>query len=297
METVGLIGFGVMGSEAGKKILEAGYPLHVYDVTPSTIDKAAAMGAIPTASIADLAKTCMVVLMFLPGPIQVIDCVSGENGLLHSASPGAVIVDHSTIDPGTTEAMAAMAMKKKVGYLDAPVLGRPSAVGHWALPVGGENEAIERCRPVLETFSGSIIPVGKSGTGNKIKLLNQLMFSAINAMTAEMMAIADHVGISPNLLYKTIIDSQAGTVSNLFKELGRNIVQENYHQPTFSVDLLCKDVGLAVRMAHENGAPPILGQLIQTINEMARTQGFGPQDTSAMWQAYSPIWDKNPKSV
>jgi 3-hydroxyisobutyrate dehydrogenase/2-hydroxy-3-oxopropionate reductase len=85
-------------------------------------------------------------------------------------------------------------------------------------------------------------------------------------------------------------------VSNLFTELGRNIVDENYHRPTFSIDLLCKDVVLAVRMASENGAPPILGQLIQTINEMARVQGFGSKDTSVMWQAYKPFWGKNPKS-
>ena len=106
MEPVGLIGFGVMGSKAGGKILEAGYPLYVYDVTKSTIDKAITMGASPTSRPADLARTCSIILMFLPGPMQVIDCVSGEEGLLQSASPGAVIVDHSTIDPGTTEAMA-----------------------------------------------------------------------------------------------------------------------------------------------------------------------------------------------
>ena len=132
-------------------------------------------------------------------------------------------------------AMAALAAKEKIGYLDAPVLGRPSAVGHWALPIGGEQETLERCRPVLETFSGRIISVGESGMGNKIKLLNQLMFSAINAMTAEMMAIASHVGISPNLLYETIIDSRAGTVSNLFIELGRNIVSSRPETVDLSV--------------------------------------------------------------
>lgn len=297
MEPVGLIGFGVMGSEAGRKVLEAGHPLSVYDLTPSSTDKAAKMGASIAQSPSDLANACAVILMFLPGPAQVIDCVGGENGLLNAASRGSVIVDHSTIDPGTTEAMAALAAEKEVGYLDAPVLGRPSAVGHWALPVGGDETALERCRPVLETYSGSIMPVGKPGTGNKIKLLNQFMFSAINAMTAEMMAVANHVGISPTLLYETIVKSRAGTVSNLFMELGRNIIDENYHHPTFSVDLLCKDVRLAVRMAREKGAAPILGQCIQTLNEIAQVQGFGAQDTSAMWQSYTPIWNRNPKSA
>lgn len=158
-------------------------------------------------------------------------------------------------------------------------------------------ECLERCRPVLETFAGNIIHVGASGTGNKIKLLNQLMFSAINAMTAEMMALAEHMGVSPRLVYETITASRAGTVSNLFVELGRNIVDQNYDEPTFSIDLLCKDAGLAVRMAMENGAPTILGQCTRTINELARAQGFGSKDTSAMWQAYKPIWSANPKGA
>lgn len=294
METVGIIGFGVMGSAAGRKLVDAGYGLHVVEVTRPALDEAVAMGAYVASSPAALAKACPVVLMFLPGPKQVADCVSGADGLLQSASPGAVIVDHSTIDPGTTQAMATLAAQREVGYLDAPVLGRPSAVGRWALPVGGEPETLDRCRSILEVFAGNVMSVGTSGMGNKIKLLNQLMFAAINAMTAEMMAVASHIGVTPKLLYETIVASRAGTVSNLLIELGRNVVEDNYHPPAFSVDLLCKDVDLALQMATESGAPPLLGQTIQVINEIARAHGFGPQDTSAMWQAYFPIWGKKP---
>ncbi|MGB5985392.1 MAG: NAD(P)-dependent oxidoreductase [Desulfobacterales bacterium] len=293
MEPVGLIGFGVMGSEAGRKILEAGYPLYVYDVTESSTNRAHEMGATIVQSPSRLGASCAVIVMFLPGPGQVIDCVSGEDGILQALPNGATIIDHSTIDPGTTEAMAKLAATKKVEYLDAPVLGRPSAVGHWALPIGGAEEVIKRCRPILACYSANIMPVGKSGTGHKIKLLNQLMFSAINAMTAEMMAVANHIGIPTELLYDTIIGSKAGTVSNLFVELGRSITNENYDQPTFSVDLLWKDLALALQMAKENGAPPLLGQFIQTINDIARVQGLGTKDTSAMWQVYRPIWGRN----
>ena len=124
MEPVGLIGFGKIGSMAGCKILAAGYPLYVYDGAKSTIEKAVVMGASPTISPAELATICSILLILLPKPTQVIDCISGEEGLLHSISPGAVIVDPSTIDPGTTEAMVVRAEKKKVGYLNAPVLLR-----------------------------------------------------------------------------------------------------------------------------------------------------------------------------
>ena len=106
MKPVGIIGFGVMGSAAGRQILEAGYPLCVFEVAQPAIDRAVTMGAAMAASPAELAIACPVVLMFLPGPRHVVDCVSGEDGLLYSASPGCVIVDHSKVDPGTTQAMA-----------------------------------------------------------------------------------------------------------------------------------------------------------------------------------------------
>ena len=134
------------------------------------------------------------------------------------------------------------------------------------------------------------MPIGESGSGNKVKLLNQLMFGAINAMTAEMMAIAKQVGISPELLYNTITASQAGTVSNLFKELGNSIVEENYTSPTFSVGLLCKDVKLAAQLARQNGATPILGESIEAINKMAQDQGYGKMDTSVMWKCLDVMW-------
>ena len=86
-------------------------------------------------------------------------------------------------------------------------------------------------------------------------VLNQMMFGA---MTAEMMAIAKAVGIPPARLYDTITASQAGTVSNLFKELGLRVSQDNYDNPTFTVDLLIKDVKLGVEMAKAHNAPPML---------------------------------------
>jgi 3-hydroxyisobutyrate dehydrogenase-like beta-hydroxyacid dehydrogenase len=119
-----------------------------------------------------------------------------------------------------------------------------------------------------------------------------MMFSAINAMTAEMMAVAEKVGVPPKLLYETITSSQAGTVSNLFIELGKNIANEEYDEPTFSVDLLCKDVRLAIEMAKAHDAPPLLAGLIQFINETAQAQGLGAKDTAVMWKACRSFWNR-----
>jgi 3-hydroxyisobutyrate dehydrogenase-like beta-hydroxyacid dehydrogenase len=105
-----------------------------------------------------------------------------------------------------------------------------------------------------------------------------------------MMAIAEKIGIEPGRLFEIIMASQAGTVSNLFKELGKRVADENYEDPTFTVDLLVKDIKLAVQMAKNNNAPPLLARTIEYINEVSQVQGMGNKDTSIMWTSYRGIW-------
>jgi len=296
MKTIGLVGAGTMGLAAGRKILGAGLSLLVFDVSDGARKKAESMGAGVAATPAGIARQAEMVILFLPGPKDVEACVAGQDGLLDNSHPGLVIVDMSTVDPDVTVRMAERAVNKGVGYLDAPVLGRPAAIGNWALPVGGKREYLEHCRPVLELLAGKIYHIGDSGSGNKVKLLNQLMFGAINAMTAEMTAVAEKIGIPPKVLFETIASSQAATVSNLFKELGGRIAVENYENPTFTVNLLIKDVHLAVEMAEKTDAPPVLGKAVELINEIARAQGYGSYDTSIMWKSIRNMWE-GPKST
>lgn len=284
MKKVALLGAGVMGSLAAARMLERGHTVCVFDPFPAAQERAKKAGATIGETPAKAAVGVNIVIMFLPGPVQIKACIAGEDGLLSTLAAGSIIIDHSTVDPETTKAMAALAEEKGIGYLDAPVLGRPIAVGNWALPIGGNAAHLEGCREVLECYAANIIPVGASGQGHAIKLLNQMMFGAINAMTAEMMAIADKLGVEPKLLYDTITSSGAGTVSNLFGELGKRISDDNYEDPAFSVNLLIKDVALAVDMAKAGNAPPVLGRTINYLNELARAQGLGNKDTSVMWK-------------
>ncbi|UCD81497.1 MAG: NAD(P)-dependent oxidoreductase [Desulfobacterales bacterium] len=290
MEHIGIVGTGVMGLTATGKIISAGHTVSAYDVSSDAAARAGQLGAQIAETPAEVAGKSDMVLLFLPGPVEVKNCVAGADGLLSAMQAGKIIVDMSTSDPTMSEQMAKLADRKGIDFLDAPVLGRPISVGQWALPVGGNNEAIERCKPVFQLFAANIFHAGPVGAGHKIKLLNQLMFGAINAMAAEMMAIADKIGIAPRRLFEIITASQAGTVSNLFKELGQRIAEENYENPTFTVNLLVKDIKLAVQMAREKNAPPILARTIELINEVSQVQGLGNQDTAIMWQSYRNIW-------
>jgi 3-hydroxyisobutyrate dehydrogenase len=293
MKNIGIVGTGIMGLTVARKLLNAGHILTVYDVSSQAADRARQLGAQVSQSPAEVAKKSGIILLFLPGPNEVIDCLTSREGLLSASRPGHVIADMSTSDPRISKRMAEQAERKSVDYLDAPVLGRPITVGKWALPVGGKQEALERCQPIFQLLAAKIFHVGPPGSGHKIKLLNQLMFGAINAMTAEMMAIADKIDITPRKLFEIITASQAGTVSNLFKELGGRVAEENYEDPTFTVDLLVKDIKLAVQMATENNAPPILGRTVELINEISQAQGLGNKDTAVMWKSYHGIWECN----
>ncbi|RMF76504.1 MAG: NAD(P)-dependent oxidoreductase, partial [Chloroflexi bacterium] len=246
------------------------------------------LGATAVESAADVAAQADIILLLLPGPLQVEAVVTGERGLLSAGRAGQTIIDMSTVDPATTRRMGAQAAAVGVAYLDAPILGRPAAVGRWVLPVGGNAAVLERARPVLNILAREIIHVGELGAGHTLKLLNALMFSAINAMTAEMMTIAVKAGLNPQVLYDTIADSDAATVSGLFKESGRKIVERDF-DPAFTIDLLCKDNGLAIQMARDAGAPPLLATAIQTINELGRATGHGHEDTSALIKVYEHL--------
>ena len=286
---VGVIGAGTMGMLVVETLLAASHHVVVHDVNSDALQRAKELGAEVAPHPRNVAEECTVVLLLLPGPPQIEIVVTGRDGLLEGARQGQTIIDMSTAVPGTARRMGQAASARGVDFLDSPILGRPSAIGHWVLPVGGEAAVVERCRPLLQTLARSVVHVGPLGAGHTLKLLNALMFSAINAMTAEMMAISVKAGLSPAVLFDTIAASNAATVSGLFKEVGAKIVERDF-TPVFPIDLLCKDNGLAVAMAREFGTPPILANLVQTLNELARAGGLGSEDTSALVKVYESLY-------
>jgi 3-hydroxyisobutyrate dehydrogenase-like beta-hydroxyacid dehydrogenase len=274
-----------MGAPIAGQLVDRSYNLVVFDKSPAALAHARDMGCTTAASPREVAENTRLVLISLPRPEHVTDVVRGsEASLLAGLNGGSVVVDTSTVDPATSQENARAAAESGVGYLDCPILGRPSGVGRWTLPTGGEPEHLEAARPVLETFASRIVHVGPSGYGNTLKLLNNLMFGAINSATAEMFAAAVYVGLDPSLLYDTIVESGAGTVSNLFKELGPKVVADEF-TPNFTIDNLHKDVGLGLAMAEAAGIALEFSEAGQRLNEAAQAAGLGDQDTAAVFKA------------
>ena len=285
---VGIIGLGTMGGRMVSALLEAGHEVAVYDVSDAAMTHATDAGARAVGSVAEIPPLCRVVLLSLPRPDDVVEVVAGTEGLLSRAQRGLVVADTSTVDPGTTRLLADRAAEGGVGYLDAPVLGRPEACGRWTLPVGGSAEDLEVARPVLDAIARNISHTGASGSGNAIKLLNNMMFGAINAITAEALAAAALVGLSPRTFYETVAQSDAATVSNLFRAIGPKMLEGDF-SPAFTVDLLSKDNSLALAMIEDAGASVIVGNAVETLNGLARAAGYGHEDTSATVKVYEQL--------
>lgn len=288
---VGLIGVGTMGSRMAANLVKGGFEVLACDLKPEAQRGAADLGAKVYPHGQAIAREADLTLMSLPMPADVYAVVAGEHGILEGASAGHIIVDLSTVDPGSTQRNAALAAGRSVQYLDAPVLGRPQGCGNWTLPVGGDPGALDRVRDVLGTLAKKVVHVGPSGHGNIIKLLNNMMFGAINAVTAEVMALSAAMGVAPRTFYEVVADSGAATVSNLFRELGPKMVNRDF-TPLFTIDLLHKDMMLGIGMAQERGVPLFVSGNNQLVNVLSRTKGLGGEDTSAVVKLYEDFLNR-----
>ncbi|MBA7493578.1 3-hydroxyisobutyrate dehydrogenase [subsurface metagenome] len=282
---VGIIGLGIMGFKMAEKLINAGYTVFARDIDEMAEKRARKLGAKVVNSPKEVGEYAEVILLSLPTPSNVKEVVLGDNGILTNSKDNRVIIDLSTVDPFSTQQNAEKAKKVGVGYIDAPVLGRPQKCGNWTLPVGGDKKDLEKARKVLEVLAAKIIYIGPSGYGDIVKLLNNMMLGAINSITAEILAICTKLGMSPKVLYETIANSGAASVSNLFKEVGSKILNRDF-EPLFAIDLLHKDMSLGIQMAKQISVPLFVSEANQRLNEMARLMGLGREDTGSVIKVY-----------
>jgi 3-hydroxyisobutyrate dehydrogenase len=279
--TVAVIGLGAMGGRAGAT-LAADHRVYGYDPDPAARDRAAAAGVLVADSPAAAAQPAALVLLSLPTPEVVRSVLEG----LGDPLAGKLIADLSTIDPGTAREAGAVLAGRGARYVDAPILGRPEGCGAWTLAAGGTAADIAALAEVaVGRIAGAVERVGDLGAGSTVKLLNNLMFGAINTVTAEVMDLADRAGVEPARFAQIVAGSGAATVSPLFRSIAPKMAAGRY-EPTFSVQLLAKDVRLGVELAARLGAEAPMAGLVRMITDRAVDAGLGDQDTSAVIEVF-----------
>jgi 3-hydroxyisobutyrate dehydrogenase len=287
-QKIGLVGLGAMGLPMGKRLLAAGHDLSVVPHNNrKPAEDLAALGASIREKPADLAYDRQVIITSVPDVPQVEEVLFGEHGLMAgSPKEDLLFIDMSTINPTAARENATRLAAAGVRALDAPVSGGPlrAADGTLTIMVGGPSEAFEAARPVLATLGKNIVHVGEAGTGQAVKLVNQLMISIIMVANVEALTLGAKAGVPLQTMLDVI-----GTSS------GSNYLLQNWMPKTlfsgdlsggFSLDLLVKDLGAALRWASDLRLPTFGGALAQQLYRLAQAEGSGKLDYSAVARLY-----------
>ena len=291
-EPLGFIGLGTMGQPMAANLLARGFRLVVYDLNAAALEPARAQGARVAASPRAVGAACRFVITMLPAPAHVEEVLAGPDGVIEGMAPGGTLIDMSSIDPGTTRRVGERAAARGLRMIDAPVSGAPPKArdGTLTIMVGGQPEVLAECRSILEALGEHIFHVGPLGTGEAVKLVNNLLAACHAAALGEALNIGVRFGLSPRVLYD-VISTSSGDCWSLRTRvpypdvLAASPANEDF-APGFMTDLMHKDVGLALALARDVGAPAPLGGLVEQLYGAARAQGYGGKDFSVVAKLY-----------
>ncbi|MBE3561813.1 MAG: NAD(P)-dependent oxidoreductase [Ktedonobacteraceae bacterium] len=283
---LGFIGIGVMGRPMTLNLLKAGHEVTVFARHPEKpeVQEVINAGAKLAPSARAVAMASEIVITMVPNSPQVEEVVTGPRGLLEGSRKGLIIIDMSTIAPSTTRKMAALAAEKGVHFLDAPVSGGSQGAvnGTLTIMVGGEREVFEQALPVLEAMGKkeNIFYIGPSGSGEVVKLINNMLVGTIAASIAEALVLGVKAGADVETMAK-IIGVSSGASWQLANQFPLRAFNGSF-KPGFMTDLLHKDLGLALDLAAELQVPVAMTALSRQLFEMARAAGYGRDDYTAL---------------
>jgi 3-hydroxyisobutyrate dehydrogenase-like beta-hydroxyacid dehydrogenase len=254
MTRVGFIGLGSQGGPMARQIVDAGFPLTIWARRSQTVEPFAGTGATIAASPAEVGAASDLVGICV---VADADVEQVAHGVLDGMAAGGIIAIHSTVHPDTCRRLASRATARGVTVIDAPVSGGGmAATEHRLLVMTGGDGAVERCRPVFETFAGTIVHLGPVGSGQLGKLLNNLVFTAQIAVAIDTFAFADRLGVD-----------RAALAQVLAKGSGAS----------FAAAL----VGASETIAGLRGAAPLLRKDLDLSYDVARLQGAAPPEVLA----------------
>jgi 3-hydroxyisobutyrate dehydrogenase len=300
MTRIGFIGVGTMGLPMAANLVKKGFAVTAYDVNPEAVRAAAAAGMRAAASAAEAVAGADLVITMLPSSPHVEAVYTGDGGVLAAARKGTLCVDMSTIDPGVSRRVAAAAAERGVRFLDAPVSGGvPRAVeGTLAIMVGGAKEDVEEARPALAAMGANVIHVGPVGSGEVVKLCNNLIAGVAAVAVSEAFRIAEGFGVDPRVVTEVISKSSGHTwvMEHMHPVPGlvARAASSNDYRPGFMTDLMCKDLGLAVDAARSLRIPLFVSPMAQQLYRLASSHGLGRKDFTSVYTLLKPSSDQAP---
>lgn len=287
-DTIGFIGLGIMGKPMAKNLIKSGCTLIVCDINTDAVNELVSAGATAAASPRVVAESANIIITMLPNSPQVLEVVSGKDGVLAGVKAGSVLIDMSSIDPNASKEVAAALAEKGCEMLDAPVSGgEPKAVdGSLAIMVGGKESVFDAHKELLLHMGASAVHIGDIGSGNVAKLCNQMIVALNIAALSEAMTLAAKSGVDPEKVFEAIRGGLAGsTVMNAKTPM---ILDRNF-APGFRMELHIKDLLNAVNAVQASGSVAPLTRLALDMMYALKNDSLEKEDHSALVKYYEKL--------
>lgn len=282
MANIGFIGLGQMGSPMAKNLIKKGHQVVVYDINKQAVNELTSVGAIAADSPANAAKNNEFIITMLPNGKLVEQVIFAENGIKETISSNALLIDMSTIHPLESDSIRNRLAAINIEFMDVPV-GRTSTNaidGTLLILAGGSQSQIARASEILLCMGSEIINTGGPGRGIRVKLINNFMSIALNALSAEAATLCDAL----ELPFDVAMQVMSGTPASKghFTTTWPNKVLKGDLTPAFMIDLAHKDLGIALDVANQLHVPLPMGAASREVYSQARAMGRGKQDWTAI---------------
>lgn len=291
MATVAFIGLGNMGGPMAKNLVRAGHSVTVFDLVAAACADLKQAGASVAESTAQAVIGAEYVISMLPAGKHVASVYLGDNGLLSQLDASVTVLDCSTIDAATSREVGAAASAAGIGFMDAPVSGgvAAAAAGTLAFMCGGAEDTFPKAQMILKDMGKNIFHAGPAGAGQVAKGCNNMLLAVHMIGTCEALEMGARNGLDPKVLSEIMLASSGRNwsleVYNPYPGVMEGAPASNNYTPGFMVDLMVKDLGLALEIAGQSGTDNKMGQLAHALYQKHQEGGNGQRDFSSILES------------
>ncbi|MEM8561854.1 MAG: 3-hydroxyisobutyrate dehydrogenase [Pseudomonadota bacterium] len=290
MAKVAFIGLGNMGGPMAINLIKAGHDVCVFDLSKAALEQLEQAGATVAGSARAAAKEVDYVVSMLPAGKHVAVTYLGDDGLLASLDAATTVLDCSTIDAATAREVGNHAAGLNIGFMDSPVSGgvAAAAAGTLAFMCGGSEDTFEKARILLGDMGKNIFHAGPAGAGQVAKGCNNMLLAIHMIGSCEALEMGARNGLDPTVLSEIMLASSGRNwsleVYNPYPGVMEKAPASNDYKPGFMVDLMVKDLGLALEIAAGCNFENPMGQLAKDLYSEHQQAGNGQMDFSSILQ-------------
>ncbi|MEH8020487.1 3-hydroxyisobutyrate dehydrogenase [Rheinheimera metallidurans] len=293
MAKVAFIGLGNMGGPMAINLVKSGHQVTAFDLSVAALAQVKAEGALVASSASDAVQGADFVISMLPAGKHVLALYLGEQGIAKDISKTALVIDCSTIDADSARKVGAGLAAQQIAFIDAPVSGGVGGAkaGTLTFIAGGSVADYERAKTVLSNMGKNLFHAGDIGAGQVAKICNNMLLSILMVGTSEALQMGVDNGLDPKVLSDIMLKSSGRNwtleLYNPCPNVMENVPSSNGYQGGFMVDLMTKDLGLALEAALQSSSSTPMGALARSLYVAHQRAGNGKLDFSSIFNMFA----------